>query len=414
LDVESKSSRKRRRVFARLVLPLVILAVPILLWAAVAATEAPAGFDNETNGFEPQASMDADREVFDKIEQPTDGLGPVYNARSCADCHQNPVSGGISQIAELRAGSFNGTTFTPHTGGSLIFDRATDAAIQVRVSAADNVRTLRTTNNALGDGFVEAIPDSAILAIQSQQPPAMAGTIIQVPVLEAPGVTRIGRFGWKNQHASLLSFTVDAFLNEMGMTSPLLPNENTSSGFPVTAFEQAPEPNDPATADAPFGAQVEAFVRFMRSTKAPPRDLFAAGTGPVQAGQVLFHQVNCDICHTPSITTAPAGTVLNGGAFVVPDALGNKVIHPYSDFMLHDVGTGDGIVQNGGHATMNMLRTPPLWGMRTRTRLMHDGLNLTVNESIQRHGKQANPSIAAWTLLNPRQKNQLARFLNSL
>jgi CxxC motif-containing protein (DUF1111 family) len=412
--VEKQTSRMRSRGAARLALALLSLAAPVLLLAAVTATEAPSGFDNQTNGFEPQASMDADREAFEKLEQPADGLGPVYNASSCGECHDSPVSGGLSQISELRAGIFDGTRFTPHAGGSLIFDRATDASIQVRVSQFDNVRALRTTNNALGDGFVEAIPDSALLAIQASQPPNMVGTVIQVPVLEAPGVTRIGRFGWKDQHASLLSFTVDAFLNEMGMTSPLLPNENTSNGNPVTAFEQAPEPNDPATASAPFGAKVEAFVRFMRSTKVPPRDLAAAASAPVQAGEKLFTLIGCNNCHTASITTAPAGTVLNGGTFVVPEALGSKVIHPFSDFLLHDVGTGDGIVQNGGHATMNMLRTPPLWGMRTRTRLMHDGQSLTVNDSILRHGKQASSVIAAWSLLTTRQKNQLARYLNSL
>jgi len=414
--VDEKSSSRRSRACVRLATPLLVLvlAAPVLLLAAVAATEAPAGFDNQTNGFEPQSAMDADRAAFERAEQPADGLGPLYNASACGACHDNPVTGGLSQIAELRAGAFDGANFTPHTGGSLIFDRAVDASIQVRVSPLDNVRALRTTNNALGDGFVEAIPDSALLAIQAAQPPAMVGTVIRVPVLEAPGVTRIGRFGWKDQHASLLSFTADAFLNEMGMTSPLLPNENTSNGNSVAAFEQASEPNDPALPAAPNGAQVEAFVRFMRSTKAPPRDLLAAAGGPVKAGERLFVQVACDTCHTVSITTAPAGTSLNGGTFVVPDALGNKVIHPFSDFLLHDVGTGDGIVQNGGAATMNMLRTPPLWGLRTRTRLMHDGQSLTVNDSIQRHGKQASSSIAAWTLLNRVQKNQLARYLNSL
>jgi CxxC motif-containing protein (DUF1111 family) len=156
------------------------------------------------------------------------------------------------------------------------------------------------------------------------------------------------------------------------------------------------------------------MTRFLRSTKAPPPDLTQQGTAPVIAGKAQFTVVQCDICHTPTIVTAPAGTVLHGGAFVVPPALGDKVIHPFGDFMLHDVGTGDGIVQNGGQATMNMLRTPPLWGMRTRTRLMHDGQSLTVNESILRHGKQANSVIAAWSLLTTKQKNQLARYLNSL
>jgi CxxC motif-containing protein (DUF1111 family) len=412
--VREQSSSRRSGSVVRLILSLAVLAVPVLLLAAVTATEAPSGFDNQTNGFEPQASMDEDRAAFEKVEQVSDGLGPVYNAASCAQCHASPVSGGISQIAEMRAGSTSGTTFVPHPGGSLIFDRATDASIQVRVSPFDTVTSLRTTNNALGDGFVEAIPDSAFTAIRANQPPAMAGTIIKVPVLEAPGVTRIARFGWKNQHASLVSFTADAFLNEMGITSPLFPDENTSNGNPVTAFEVAPEPNDPAIAGAPNGAQVEAFVRFLRSTKVPPRDLAAAATSAVQAGEKVFSRLGCDLCHTPSITTAPAGTVFNGGTFVVPDALGSKVIHPFSDFMLHDVGTGDGIVQNGGPATANMLRTPPLWGMRTRTRLMHDGLSLTVNQSIQRHGKQANQVTAAWLLSTAREKTQLVRYLNSL
>jgi CxxC motif-containing protein (DUF1111 family) len=411
--VDRRTSRRRGRVYARLVLLVSILAVPVVL-AAVTATEAPVGFDNQTNGFEPQANMDGDRAVFDQIMTIADGLGPVYNARACVECHTNPVSGGLTQITELRAGNFDGTTFTPHPGGSLIFDRATDSGIQVRVSPFDNVMALRTTNNALGDGFVEAIPDSAFLAIQAQQPPSMKGTIVRVPVLEAPGATSIGRLGWKNQHATLLSFTADAALNEMGITSPLLPNENTANGFPLDAFNLAPEPNDAATPSSPFGARIEAMTRFLRSTKAPPPDLTQQGTAPVIAGQQQFSVVQCDICHTPTIATAPAGTVLHGGAFVVPPALGDKIIHPFGDFMLHDVGTGDGIVQNGGQATANMLRTPPLWGIRTRTRLMHDGQSLTINDAIKRHGNQANASIAAWTLLPPRLKTQLARYINSL
>ena len=413
--MEQQTSRVWSRGAVRLALLLMLLAVPVLLLAAVTATEAPSGFDNQTNGFEPQASMDADREAFEKLEQPADGLGPVYNASSCGECHDSPVSGGISQIAELRAGTFDGTKFIPHPGGSLIFDRATDASIQVRVSQFDTVRAFRTTNNALGDGFVEAIPDSALLAVQASQPPNMVGTAIQVPVLEAPGVTRIGRFGWKDQHASLLSFTADAFVNEMGMTSPLFPNENTSNGNPVTAFEMAPEPNDPATAGAPFGTQVEAFVRFIRSTKVPPRDLALASNSAVQAGERLFTVIGCNSCHTPSFTTAPAGTALNGGTFVVPDALGNKVIHPFSDFLLHDVGTGDGIVQGGPADTINKLRTAPLWGVRTKTRFMHDLKSESLADAINRHRGEARQVIENFHEgLTPAQQQQIITFVNSL
>src|SRR5262249_38561119 len=115
-------------------------------------TDAPAGFDNQTNGFTTQAVFDADRETFEERDDIAKGLGPVYNAQSCAECHQNPVTGAISQITELRAGHFNGTSFVDHPGGSLINDRAIDASIQERVLAGNEVRTFRTSLNTLGDG----------------------------------------------------------------------------------------------------------------------------------------------------------------------------------------------------------------------------------------------------------------------
>jgi CxxC motif-containing protein (DUF1111 family) len=129
---------------------------------------------------------------------------------------------------------------------------------------------------------------------------------------------------------------------------------------------------------------------------------------------VLFNQVGCNICHVTSITTSPAGTVINGGAFTVPAALGNKIIHPYSDFLLHNVGTGDGIVQNGGQSTANKMRTAPLWGVRTRDRLMHDGESLTRSEAILRHAGEATGVINNYRSLSVTQRNQIATFLNSL
>src|ERR1051325_3969654 len=172
-----------------------------------APSEAPTAFSPGTmtlvtNGLVDQATFDADRAVFEEQEGRAEGLGPVYNAQSCAECHQNPVSGGISQITELRAGHFNGVSFIDHPGGSLINDRAIDARIQERVLGGNEVRTFRTSLNLLGDGFVEAIDSNTLNAIAQNQPAAMRGQVIQVPVLEAPGNNRVGRFGWKNQHAS--------------------------------------------------------------------------------------------------------------------------------------------------------------------------------------------------------------------
>jgi CxxC motif-containing protein (DUF1111 family) len=388
---------------------LTLLASFSLLPAAFsdAPIEAPAGFDNLTNGHLTQAEFDVVRATFDEQEHVEDGLGPVYNAQSCGECHQTTVSGALSQVTVMRAGSFDGTTFRDHPGGSLIHDRAIDAALQERVQLSANVVALRTSLNTLGDGYVEAIADATLEALAAAQPPAVRGQVIRVPVIEAGGALRVARFGWKNQHASLVSFAADAYLNEMGITSPLLPEENTSNGRPVAAFDSVPDPED-------SGKDIEAFADFMRATKAPPRDLVLAATPDASAGRMLFGSLGCAQCHTPEIVTAPAGTLVNGGQFVVTAALGNKLIHPYGDFLLHDVGTGDGIVQNGGPGTRNKLRTPPLWGLRTRSRLMHDGLSPTRHDAILRHAGQAAASSQAYRALNPTERRQLLTFLDSL
>jgi len=385
-----------------------------------AATEAPAAFDNLTNGFTTQAQFDADRATFEAREEIADGLGPVYNAQSCAECHQNPVTGAIAQVSELRAGHLSGGNFVDAPGGSLINDRAINAAIQERVPGAENVRTFRMSNNTVGDGFVEAINSNTLVALANAQPGqsggAIAGQVIQVPVAEAPGQVRVGRFGWKNQNSSLLSFSGDAYLNEMGITNRFNLAENTSMGNSVAAFDTVPD-NQPCDSQPTVNCgedgeeDIIAFTRFMRATKAPPRGAISADAN---AGSTLFNQIGCNICHTTSITTAPAGTVINGGAFTVPAALGNKIIHPYSDFLLHDVGTGDGIVQNGGQSTRNKLRTRPLWGVRTNDRHMHDGETLTFNESILRHAGEATGVINSYRNLSATQQNQLIAFLQSL
>jgi CxxC motif-containing protein (DUF1111 family) len=394
---------KRRHVFS-------ILAAALMVTVAFTQSgpaEAPTGFDDQTNGFVNQTQFDADRAVFEERETIDDGLGPVYNAQACAECHQNPVTGALSQVTELRAGHFDGLLFVSHPGGSLINDRAIDPSIQERVLGGNEVRTFRTSLNTLGDGFVECIDSNTLAAISSRQPLGMRGQFIQVPVLEANNQLRGGRFGWKNQHASLLSFSADAYLNEMGITSPLQPTENTSNGHPVEAFDKVPDPDND-------GADVEAFARFMRATKAPPRDDVLAATSDAQRGDQLFTLIGCDVCHVRSITTAPAGTVINQGAFTVPPALGSRTIHPFGDFLLHNVGTGDGIVQNGGASTRNKVRTAPLWGMRTRDRLMHDGESLTRNEAILRHAGEAGPVIFNYRNLSSADKNALITFLNSL
>jgi len=387
-------------------------------------TEAPAGFDNLTNGFLPQGtrafsdinkdnvqagSFNDNRFIFEEREEVADGLGPTYNAQSCSECHQNVVTGGASQIAEHRTGHVTEGQFFNSQGGSVIQSRATYPDLVEHVMVEDDVRTFRISTNTLGNGFVEAIANDTLISIRDHQPPAMRGTAVMVPVLEASNKPRIGRFGWKGQHASLKSFAGDAYLNEMGITSPLFPDENPSGKIEVkgTAYDPVPDPEDD-------GGDLDAFADFMRSTKAPSRGPI---TDAVSAGDTLFKQIGCAICHTANIVTAPAGTPINGGTLTVHPALGNKIIHPYSDYLLHDIATGDGIpIQPTAQyaATANQIRTAPLWALRTRNRLMHDGLSFTLQEAIARHGGQAAAVTAIYNALSDVEKANRIAVLNSL
>jgi CxxC motif-containing protein (DUF1111 family) len=394
-----------------------------------APTEAPTGFDGVSNGLTDPTTHSNDRAAFDAAEDVDEGLGPLYNAQACRECHQSPVSGAASQVTEQRVGhrDRSGNFVDPDLpmgdgtevvhARSLMNDRSIcpsaefpDLTGQERVPPGENVRTERASLNTLGDGFVEAIPSGAIRAVAERQCRAtrgqICGKVITVPVLEAGGTTRVARFGWKNQHASLLSFSADAYLNEMGITSVLLPKE-------VAQLCDAIQ--DPEDTIGPDGlGDVDRFARFMRATKAPARYASVAATADSQAGEKIFSQIGCDTCHTPTFVTAPAGSVLNGGTLTVSDAVGNKIIHPFSDFLLHDVGTGDGIVQNGGQGTADMLRTPPLWGLHVRGRLMHDLRSLSLDDAIGRHRGEASGVVSSYQRLSPGDQRRLKTFLSSL
>jgi CxxC motif-containing protein (DUF1111 family) len=399
---------------------------------AAQATEAPAGFEGD-NGFlaefcarqaelarttalspaipPDECNMEAAVGEFAGPEGESDGLGPVFNASGCGECHiANPVFGATSQITETRAGMWQNGQFTDHPGGSLIHSRTLPGyyiKFQERVNPSRaNVIAIRNTISVLGDGFVEAIDSSTLQAIVNAQPPAQRGQLVNVPVLEEPGQNRFGRFGHKAQQASLLSFSADAYVNEMGITSPMQLDEPSSNGVVVD--------RDPVPGMDDEGVDVALFALFMRSTKAPPVDTAIASTTDARRGSQLFDAVGCAVCHTRTIVTAPPGTRINGGALKVANALGNKIIHPFSDYALHDVGTGDGIVQNGGPTTRNKIRTTALWGLRARGRLMHDNQSLSFEDAIARHGNQGAAARDAFNRLSSTDRKKLLTFLSSL
>ena len=150
--------------------------------------EAPTGFDNLTNGFTvqgpafatlnktnvvPLRSYNDNKFIFEQVENVEDGLGPTYNAQSCKECHENVVTGGASQSAEHRTGRTENGEFFESLGGSLIHAQATHPDIVERVAFADDIRTFRISTNTLGNGFVECIANSTLIAIRDKQPEAM-------------------------------------------------------------------------------------------------------------------------------------------------------------------------------------------------------------------------------------------------
>jgi CxxC motif-containing protein (DUF1111 family) len=429
---------------------ITLVALSVLLASSVSRpTEAPTGFDNKSNGLADDATHEADQMRFEEVELLSDGLGPLYNAQSCRECHQSPVSGAASQVAELRVGHLgpDGHFRTPEipiahgaeviSGRSLVNDRAIcpnaafpDKEIQERVPETETIRTFRLSLSLLGDGFVEAVADKTFIDLAEQQCKSshrkICGQVLQVPIVEAPGQMSVGRFGWKDQHASLLSFAGDAYLNEMGITNRLQPDEVTK------LCNTASEPNDTPGPDGL--SDIDHFARFIRATKAPTRDSQVASSAVAKKGNGLFDKIGCATCHVETLTTATAGTKINGGTFTIPVALGSITFHPYGDFLMHDVGTGDGILQatrehygnkafqmmsgylskQDFESSRNKIRTAPLWGVRLRPRLMHDGESLTLRDAITRHHGEASHVIQQFEKLKSADQEAIIEFLKSL
>ena len=451
--------------------------------------EALTGFDDQSNGFSDPGRRTADQKFFEEVEHiAPDGLGPLYNAQSCRECHQTPISGAASQVTELRVGHLDAhgqfqNPEIPINHGSevirdrtLVNDRAICPEIQEHTPESETVRTNRLTTNILGDGYVEAIADETLLKIRREQCRVSHGKIcgqaVKVPVPESEGQDRIGRFGWKDQHASLLAFAADAYLNEMGITNGLQKTEVTTiCNPPVTTTvpnndpSKITEPNSlPNPADNNL-EDIDHFASFARSLKAPAPDETAAATPEAKHGKELFTKIGCSRCHVETIVTgkSPASP---GGPGLHPEALENRTIHPYSDFLLHNVGTGDGIAialvehfgrervekrlrQEGtteakepsgktedecsesyqtavaeGERHPNLLRdtlcarrkvrTAPLWGLRLRSRLMHDGNSVQLDDAIRRHKGESEEVSERFRRLKPADRKALLAFLRSL
>ena len=340
-----------------------------------------------------------------------------HNAVACDRCHNLPREFGSSSMTVQRVGYLSREAFTPVAEGGIrhrFGESATSANPKTQTAGG------RVSLSLLGDGFIEAIGDKEIAENADQQRrrnDGIFGMVASAPVLEANGrplVLRTGRFGWKNQHSSLMSSCADSLRNELGVRNRLYPDE-----YPTHAPGESPTPFDTSNPRT-RKTELDRLVDEIRHTAPPLRDQNLARTEAAQAGEKLFDGIGCAICHVPTYKTLPPGTLINGGTYKIPKLLGNKIIHPYSDFVLHDVGTGDGIPQAAkpeylDQSTANKFRTPPLWALRFRANhLMHDGDTPSPEQAIKRHGGEATKVRDRYELLSSEQKQQLLTFLSSL
>lgn len=343
-------------------------------------------------------------EDFLEVEDADEGLGPLYNGRSCAECHVTPAIGGISTITEVRAGTLDADgTFQDPPGGSLIhLFSIPDHSIQAAVPEGANVVARRQPIPLFGGGLVEAVPDEILAALEDPEDEdgdGVSGRVHWV-VDRDTGETRAGRFGWKAQQSSLFTFGAEAYRNEMGITSDLFPNEMCPAGDcePLELIDTVADPEDgPELSTGLRG--IDNFANFMRLLGPPPG---GAENDKTRRGEELFEEVRCSACHVPALQTGSSPF----------EALSNKTFRPFGDFLLHDVGTGDGI--RDGDAGPAEIRTPALWGVSHRAPYLHDGSAATIEAAILRHRVEAESSRTLFEALTAEERDALLAFLRSL
>ena len=344
-------------------------------------------------------------EDFLEVEASEEGLGPAFNGTSCAVCHNIPTIGGAGTMAELRAGrrNANGEFETLNASGDTLFHMFSvpGHGCQPVLPIDANVFARRVPIPLFGAGLVEAIPDETLIALEDpfdRNGDGVSGRAALIVDVES-GRRRVGRFGWKAQHATLITFGADAYRNEMGITNDLFPQE---SAFAVTPeqmrlcdpFSDPEDIRDPRSQRRGID-NFASFMRFLAPVERGDMD------DQVRAGEQIFAAIGCTACHIPALETGPSSNPL----------FHRKRVALFSDLLLHDVGTGDGIKQ--GAAETNEIRTPALWGLRFRRPLLHDG-TATVEEAIGRHAREAELARSGFERLSDIDRAALLAFLGSL
>ena len=413
--------------------------------ATAAATIAPGGHLAGITDADFQAALDN----FNQVETIDDGVGPVFNELACGRCHTLGAIGGSGEQIERRFGRVTGGVFHDLTneGGSLrqlmtlgtFTNGALGCSVPLEREPADaTVHNVgRLTTALFGLGLVDAMPDAFFNNLAAAQPTAIRGTVNHAALaLPNPrdasqniGTVRVARFGWKADTANLADFAAGAYQNEMGITT-----QHCFKGTSITAFATESAPNGvpmragcddrapaapagvPAGTDDAVGScagnlteiqdDVQNFLTFMTFLAPLPRDL--SDLVAINAGAPLFNQVGCNGCHiaTAFVTPNPAPNGVPGGFS----------FNPFSDFLAHDMGAlGDQIgVEGDPVAVTRRMRTAPLWGIRFRNHLLHDGRTNDIATAIAAHDGQGRAAATAFAALGALQQHEVIQFVRSL
>ncbi len=355
-----------------------------------------------------RAAFDAGKDVFEETEGPEKGIGPVFNGTSCGECHVKGALGGagfdlvqsrVTRIGGMVAGQYSDLV---NFGGPVLQRRSLKEFFprfpvggEVVPREAQFV-SKRITTPLFGAGLIESISDSTMQdLVRRRNPDGIKGTINFVYNPETKK-TEVGKLGWKSQVSTLRVFSGDAYLNEMGITTPLFPHDNLPQGknTPGTR-DQVADPEDD-------GGDMTLFADFMSLLAPPTRN--PADIQRTRRGEDIFRNINCGVCHVPVLMTSPTAK----------GVLANKRAEMFSDLLLHKMGRGldDGVRQ--GMALGEEWRTAPLWGLRYRQFFMHDGRATRIEDAILAHGGEAQAARDRFQRMQPQDRNALLEFLRSL
>ena len=356
-----------------------------------------------------------------------DGLGPIFVATSCEQCHVADGKGHpVFNLTRFGRADSNGFDFLTQFGGPQLQHRSIPGYPPEVVPPAATGISVFNPPAVTGLGYLDAVDDATLVSLsdpddldsdgisgrlQLHDPTDLIEAVIMLEARSRPDPLAqgtlidgkyIGRFGKKALTVNLLHQTVGAYQQDMGITSDLLPEDLFNPQAGNRASDEVPDPEVSSST-------VANVVFYLKTLRVPPR---RNATDPdVVAGEEIFNSIGCAACHVSVLST--------GGSEI---AVLNRVeFHPYTDLLLHDMGAelDDGYTE--GHALTSEWRTAPLWGIGIQENFqggqafyLHDGRATSLGQAIEFHGGEAIASRNAFLALSPEDRGRFIRFLRSL